>query len=652
MLSLKRSSRSVFVFLMAALTLGSLFGITGLAGAAPAQSPANVSMAGVHFYSGTTSMLDSTLPIGQRGWNVEYVSNVASCDGNPATDPEGVRAKAQRAKNDGLINIIRIDENNSIHLGVPRTADATWANNYINCTKELSDLSSVYIVGNEPNIENGGGAPYTPQEYATAFNYLYGRKGEMPAGTELLAVFNSPFTPPQWMHDMTVLLNGVDGFAIHTGGAHSPCSTDPRVACVFGGWSFDGGFRFYRNVIDSIDTRFWSKPVYITEFNTFNGDAGSEPANNYPTDWINNAFIDVRNYNAARGTKPPIKALIWFMDESRSPWGSWALTNPDPDTARARVDMGEEFKNPANHPGGAGPTPTPVTITPPPLSGRLDVFVRGTDNNIYRRWQQNGGGWSGWDPIGSPNGGANSDPSAVSWGSGRIDLFVRGMDNALWHRAFSGSWGNWESLGGVLTTGPDAASPGSGQVQVFLAGVNNQMWRCTYSNSTCAWDQVTGGLASFDQSGVSPSAGRTDVFARGITDGLLYHRFWNGGWSAWENLSGPITGGPDAASWGGGHMDVFARMSDNQIYHRWETTGSWAGWSVIGAPPGGATSDPSAVSPSPNRIDLFVRGGVNASCGNNALYHLAFANGAWGTSWECMGGTLTSAPDAASWSHP
>jgi peptidoglycan hydrolase-like protein with peptidoglycan-binding domain len=104
-------------------------------------------------------------------------------------------------------------------------------------------------------------------------------------------------------------------------------------------------------------------------------------------------------------------------------------------------------------------------------SGRLDVFVRGTDNALWHKWFQNG--WSGWESLG---GILTSNLAAVSWGSGRIDVFVRGTDNAMWHRWFDGQWRGWESLGGVLTSDPAAVSWGSGRIDVFVRGTDNAMW--------------------------------------------------------------------------------------------------------------------------------------------------------------------------------
>src|SRR5262245_13368926 len=68
-----------------------------------------------------------------------------------------------------------------------------------------------------------------------------------------------------------------------------------------------------------------------------------------------------------------------------------------------------------------------------------------------------------------------SDPAAVSWGPGRIDVFVRGSDNALWHKWFENQWSGWESLGGSITSAPDVASWGAGRLDVFARGSDNSM---------------------------------------------------------------------------------------------------------------------------------------------------------------------------------
>ena len=65
--------------------------------------------------------------------------------------------------------------------------------------------------------------------------------------------------------------------------------------------------------------------------------------------------------------------------------------------------------------------------------GRLEVFVRGTDNALYNRWQTApNNGWSAnWGNLG---GVLTSNIAAARNADGRLEVFVRGTDNALWHR--------------------------------------------------------------------------------------------------------------------------------------------------------------------------------------------------------------------------
>lgn len=237
-------------------------------------------------------------------------------------------------------------------------------------------------------------------------------------------------------------------------------------------------------------------------------------------------------------------------------------------------------------------------------AGRLDVFLRGTDNALYHKWYD--GAWSGWEHQG---GVLTSDPTAVSWGPGRIDVFARGTDNALHHKWYDGAWSGWESLGGLLTSGPDVASWGAGRLDVFVRGTDNALWHKWYEGGWSDWESLGGVLAS-DPAVVSWRNGRIDVFVRG-TDNALHHKWYEGGWSSWESLGGVLSSAPDVSSWAPGRLDVFARGTDNALWHKWYE-GGWSGWESLG---GALTSDPSAVSWGGGRIDVFARGT------DNALWH-------------------------------
>jgi hypothetical protein len=81
--------------------------------------------------------------------------------------------------------------------------------------------------------------------------------------------------------------------------------------------------------------------------------------------------------------------------------------------------------------------------------------------------------WRGWESLG---GVLRGGPAVSTWSSGRLDTFVRGTDNALWHKWYQNGWSGWESLVGVLTSAPDAASWGRNRIDVFARGTDNAMW--------------------------------------------------------------------------------------------------------------------------------------------------------------------------------
>lgn len=222
--------------------------------------------------------------------------------------------------------------------------------------------------------------------------------------------------------------------------------------------------------------------------------------------------------------------------------------------------------------------------------GRLDVFVRGSDNGLWHRWGD-GFHWSGWESLG---GVLSSEPGVAAWGPNRLDVFVRGMDDALWHRWWDGNaWGGWERFDGSVMSGPALAS----------------------------W-----------------SANRLDLFAQG-SDSSLWHRWWDGhSWSGWEGLGGVLTSSPAAVSWGPNRIDVFVRGTDNAAWRQSWTGSGWTGWAAQG---GSFAPGVAVASRSPVHLDLFSRGL------DGSLWRQSFDSGSW-TSWASLGGQWTAGPAAVS----
>ena len=233
-------------------------------------------------------------------------------------------------------------------------------------------------------------------------------------------------------------------------------------------------------------------------------------------------------------------------------------------------------------------------------AGRLDVFVRGTDNQLWHKWYQ--GGWSHWEPLG---GALASGPAAVAWSAGRLDVFVRGSDNQVWHKWFQNGWSGWEPLGGATNDSPAVASGSAGRLDVFVRGTDNQLWHKRWANGWSGWEPLGGGLAS-GPAAVASSGGHLDVFVKGPGN-ELWHRSFLSGWSSWEALGGAVVGAPAATSWPTGRLDVFVRGTDNTLWHRWRASG-WSGWEPLG---GVLASGPAAATWSVGRFDVFVRGTDN-----------------------------------------
>ena len=242
-------------------------------------------------------------------------------------------------------------------------------------------------------------------------------------------------------------------------------------------------------------------------------------------------------------------------------------------------------------------------------ASKADVFVRGTDNQLWHKsW--NGTGWGSWEPLG---GVLTSDPGVVALGPSNISVFVRGSDNQLWELSWNGSaWSDWQPLGGGLTSGPDAdgwISGGTTHMDVFVRGTDNGLWHKWSDNGVWYnWEPLGGRLTS-DPGTVSWGPNRADVFVRG-TDNQLWHKWWDGiAWRPWEPLGGILTSGPDPASCTSGHLDVFAIGTDGMLWRKGYNGTSWSQWQPEG---GQWTADPGAVCNLANgTVNIFTRGTDN-----------------------------------------
>ena len=145
----------------------------------------------------------------------------------------------------------------------------------------------------------------------------------------------------------------------------------------------------------------------------------------------------------------------------------------------------------------------------------------------------------------------------------------------------------------------------------------------------------------------SPHIDRLDVFVRGENN-HLWQKQWDGEkWNVWKDLGGGrLTSAPSAVAMKvPGDMSllmpthVFVRGFSNQLAHKYKINEVWSSWEDLGGP---LTSAPAVASWGLNRLDVFARGP------EKQLLHKRWNGDEW-SDWRDLGGRLTSAPAAVSW---
>ena len=100
-----------------------------------------------------------------------------------------------------------------------------------------------------------------------------------------------------------------------------------------------------------------------------------------------------------------------------------------------------------------------LTSAPAAMSSRMESRIHVLSGApirplIYKWWD--GRQWNDWESLG---GVLTSDPAVSSRRSNQLDVFVRGTDNGLYKKTWNGTrWKDWENLGSSMTSEPAAVS--------------------------------------------------------------------------------------------------------------------------------------------------------------------------------------------------
>lgn len=135
--------------------------------------------------------------------------------------------------------------------------------------------------------------------------------------------------------------------------------------------------------------------------------------------------------------------------------------------------------------------------------GRLELFIRGTDGRLYHQWETGVGtfSWSGWNTFNAdstPPGGFVDHPVAGASADGRLELFLTGSDGNIYHSwqvqasdGWSSPWLSEGSAGGGFgAAAPGLGRNGDGRLELFAVGRDGNLyhkWQTVASNGWSQW---------------------------------------------------------------------------------------------------------------------------------------------------------------------
>ena len=263
----------------------------------------------------------------------------------------------------------------------------------------------------------------------------------------------------------------------------------------------------------------------------------------------------------------------WWDGNQSPPWASiGGVATSDPDIAGRTYD--------SSYVG------IPVKVT------RIDVVARGADGAIWHNSRHDEftrqvpfDVWTGWTSLG---GGVKSAPTIVTWESGRLDVFARGLDDQLWGNYWINEWAGWYPLGGILTSAPEATRRGSNAIDIFARGADDAVWQKTWTGAAFEEWASLGGDILYSPAAASSRSDRIDVAAVG-TDGQVWLNGWdqgNNAWGGWipSDFSPPafMISAPELSSPAEGWLYIFGRGLDGRVWSKLYGGGMDGGWAPIG----------------------------------------------------------------------
>ncbi|WP_432981440.1 metallophosphoesterase [Dactylosporangium sp. CA-233914] len=152
----------------------------------------------------------------------------------------------------------------------------------------------------------------------------------------------------------------------------------------------------------------------------------------------------------------------------------------------------------------------------------LQMVALGPGSDLLHQWYDRGKDvWSGWESLG---GRLSSAPVIVAPDARRLEIFARGADMSLQRRFWDGrGWGSqFGSLGGSLAAGPVAAVHGT-RIEVLAPQLDHTVGRLYWDGGWGSFTAQSGQCDTAPDITIRTGAVAADLFALGL-DGAIYHK--------------------------------------------------------------------------------------------------------------------------------
>jgi hypothetical protein len=259
----------------------------------------------------------------------------------------------------------------------------------------------------------------------------------------------------------------------------------------------------------------------------------------------------------------------------------------------------------------------------------LVVFGRGADRKVWYKVFANGNDDADWTPLGGKL--LSGHVTALIDSQGLIHVFARGKDSAVWEKrqyanGTEAIWGEWTSLGGIITSNVAAINDAEGVLHLFARGVDGDLWRMTQKleeDGSLTWVAWTKNDNSIYLSSSATIVARLnaqnliEVVIRGGDKSIWHTRQTVNDergviWSPWKSLGGFFSSAPSLSMNSDSLLTVFGRGPEKGVWYKQQAhhpvdspTDTWSKWVPLG---GRFSSSIDIITDSRGYLNIYGRG--------------------------------------------